>query len=68
MQLALEALSQAKLRYGSGVITNLDLLNAETSLEEAKLMRLKSIYSYTISREAIKKAVGEKLWKENYDN
>jgi outer membrane protein TolC len=64
VKLAEEAVSQAKIRYQSGVITNLDLLNAETALDQAKLLHLKALYSYIISRENLKKAVGAKLWQK----
>lgn len=64
VQLANEALAQAKIRFESGVITNLDMLNAETSLSEAKLLNLQVIYSYIISRENLKKAIGAKLWQK----
>jgi outer membrane protein TolC len=60
-KLAEEAVKQAKVRYRSGVITNLDLLNAETSLAQAHLSRLQALYNYTLSTEALKKAVGAGL-------
>jgi outer membrane protein len=61
VQLAQEALSQAKVRYESGVITNLDLLNAETSLAQANLLHLQALYNYTLSKIALNKAVGAEL-------
>jgi len=61
VQLAEEALQQAKVRYESGVITNLDLLNAETSLAQANLLHLQALYNYTLSRIALNKAVGAEL-------
>jgi outer membrane protein TolC len=64
VQLASEAVSQAKVRYENGVITNLDMLNAETSLAEAKLMNLQAIYRYIISKENLKKAAGARLWQK----
>lgn len=64
VQLASEAVTQAKVRYENGVITNLDMLNAETSLSEAKLMKLQAIYSYITSKENLKKSAGGKLWKK----
>jgi outer membrane protein len=62
VKLAEEALSQAKIRYQSGVITNLDLINAETSLAQARLLNIQSMHDYVISAYALKKAAGEKLW------
>jgi len=64
VKLADQAFSQAKVRYASGVITNLDLLNAETALDEAKLLQLQAIYSYIVSKDALRKAVGEIFWEE----
>jgi outer membrane protein TolC len=63
VQLAEEALGQAKVRYQAGVITNLDLLNAETSLAQANLMRLQALYNYTLSRVSLNKAIGVELLK-----
>jgi len=65
VQLAQEALKQAKVRYESGVITNLDLLNAETSLAQANFLRLQALYNYTLSRVALNKAVGAELLKQD---
>jgi outer membrane protein TolC len=65
VQLAQEALKQAKVRYENGVITNLDLLNAETSLAEANLMHLQALYNHTLSRVALNKAVGRELLGAN---
>jgi len=59
VKLAGDALDQAKVRYASGIITNLDLLNVETSLDQAQLQRLQSQYNCIISREALKKASGD---------
>jgi len=65
VQLAEEALSQAKLRYENGVITNLDLLNAETSLAQANLLHLQALYNYTLSKIALNKSVGAELLKQD---
>jgi outer membrane protein len=61
VQLAQEALKQAKVRYEAGVITNLDLLNAETALAQADLARVQALYNYTLSRVALNRAVGADL-------
>ena len=63
VQLAEEALKQAKVRYEAGVITNLDLLNAETALAQADLARLQALYNYTLSRVALNRAIGAELLK-----
>ena len=56
------ATSIARSRYEIGVITNLDLLDAQTSLAYAKLVHFKALYGVISSRYALDKAVGKKLW------
>ncbi|MHB8579564.1 MAG: TolC family protein [Ignavibacteriaceae bacterium] len=62
VQQADTALSQAKIRYEAGTVTNLDLLDAETSLAQAKLMRLEALYKYVLGRYELLQAIGEKAW------
>ncbi len=62
VQQAESALSLAKIRYEAGTVTNLDLLDAETSLAQARLMRLEALYRYVIGRYELLQAVGEKIW------
>ncbi len=59
---ASEAVSMAKTRYEAGVITNLDLLDTQTTLAQAKLIHLKAIYNYIVSKNALDKATGKKVW------
>ncbi len=56
------ALDLAKIRYEAGTVTNLDLLDAETSLAQARLMRLEALYNYVIGKYELRKAIGEKPW------
>jgi len=58
VKLAQTALDQARIRYDAGVITNLDLLDAENSLSQARLMQLDAAYSYVLSNYALQKATG----------
>jgi len=58
---ARQALEIAKVRYLSGVITNLDLLDAETALAQAELSHLDALYRYVLSTYALKKAIGEEF-------
>lgn len=60
---AREALDQARKRFDAGTITNLDLLDVETALEQAELMHLQSLYAQTSSRSVLDKAVGAEPWK-----
>jgi outer membrane protein TolC len=57
-----EALKIADERYTSGLISALDLLDSQTSLETAQLGYLQSVYSYTLSRYAVDRATGKKLY------
>ncbi len=57
-----EAVSMARVRYSAGVITNLDLLDAETALSQTKLIRLRAFYDYTISLNALDRATGRRVW------
>ena len=58
VRLAEQAVEQAKVRYENGIITNLDLLNAQTSLAQANLLYLQSLYNYEMSRVSLRKAAG----------
>ena len=53
---------QARVRYQAGTITNLDLLDAETSLSQAKLMQIQALYQFVVSRYELDQAIGEKVW------
>lgn len=56
-----EALDLAKVSFSSGVITNLDLLDAETSAAESKLNLLKARSDYAISIARLNISVGKPL-------
>ncbi len=56
------ALKLARTRYEAGVITNLDILDAETSLSGARLMDLRARYALVQSRYRLRQAVGQKIW------
>ncbi len=57
-----EAVTMARVRYTAGVITNLDLLDAETALSQTKLIRLRAFYDYTVSLNALDRATGKRVW------
>ena len=59
---ASHAVARADVQYQSGVITNLDLLDAETALAEARLLRLQVLYDSIVSRHALEKSVGDVVW------
>jgi outer membrane protein len=59
---ALKAYSLAETSFKSGVITNLDLLDANTSVSESKLMLLKAKIDYAASVYRLKVAIGERIY------
>jgi outer membrane protein len=60
-----ESVQRATAQYRNGVVTNLDLLDAENSLEQAQLQYLQAIYDAILSNYNLKKAVGDILWESN---
>lgn len=59
---AQHAFSLAEINYKSGVITNLDLLDATTTVSESRLLLLKSKIDYVINAFKVKMAIGERLY------
>ena len=57
-----EAVSMGKIKYEAGVVTNLDLLDAETTLTQAKLGYLRALYAYSASLVDFDRAIGKKVW------
>lgn len=60
---AKQAVERAKISYKNGVITNLELIDAETNLSEAELQYARLLYQNMLYTYEVNKAVGEKLWK-----
>jgi outer membrane protein len=56
------ALELANTRYQAGVVTNLDVLDAQTSLSEARLMELRARYDLVRSRYLLMRTVGDWRW------
>jgi len=59
---AQRALDLAEINYKAGAITNLDLLDATTSVSESQLLYLKSQIDYVASIYRLKAAIGDKLY------
>jgi outer membrane protein len=57
-----EAVAMAKVRYEAGVVTNLDVLDAQTTLTQARLAYLRSLYAYSVSLVDLDRATGKKVW------
>ena len=56
---AAQAVARAEVKYRDGVITNLDLIDAETSLAQARILYLQVVYRSMLSYYNLKKAVGD---------
>lgn len=61
---AQRALSLAEVSYKTGALTNLDLLDATTTVSDSKLQLLKSKVDYAIGIYSLKAAIGEKLYNK----
>ncbi len=59
---ALKAYSLAETSFKSGSITNLDLLDSNTSVSESRLLLLKARMDYAASVYKLKAAMGERLY------
>lgn len=59
---AAQAYSLAKVRFESGVITNVELLDGSTAVSESRLQLLKAKIDYTVSLFKLKSAIGERLY------
>ncbi len=54
-----QALKRAKTSYENGVITNLDMLDAETSLSEAEFLHLRVIFQNIINTYSLRETAGD---------
>ena len=57
-----EALKLANIRYRNGVITNLELLTAQTDLQNAQLGEIQLEYNLLLSKLQLNKLGGTKFW------
>jgi outer membrane protein len=62
LQQALKAYSLAETSFSSGIITNLELLDASTAVSESRLMLLKARIDYATSIYRLKAALGERIY------
>ncbi len=56
------AVKQARIQYKSGYVTNLALLDAETSLTRARLSYIAGLYKITLSKYRMMESMGLKIW------
>jgi len=59
-----QMVSVAKVQYDVGVVTNLEYLDSQSSLEQARLTNLLAAYHEVLSEYALKEAVGDKIWTD----
>jgi outer membrane protein TolC len=62
LEQAEQAYSLAETSFRSGVITNLELLDANTAVSQSRLSLLKAKIDFNASIYRLKAALGEKLW------
>jgi outer membrane protein len=62
LQQAREALDISELRYTNGASTNLDVLSAQSNLEQALLQQAELNYQYQLNTYALQRAVGDRLY------
>jgi outer membrane protein len=63
LQQAQAMLEIAKTQYEIGMTTNLEYLDAQASLERARLTKLTAAYREVLSEYALQQAAGESIWK-----
>ncbi len=56
-----EALRLATVRAGAGTATQLDVLNAQTALTEARSTQVQALHDYAVARARLERAVGQTM-------
>lgn len=56
------AVKQASVQYKSGYVTNLSLLDAETSLTRARLSYVAGLYKITLNKYRLMETMGLRIW------
>jgi outer membrane protein TolC len=56
-----EALREAKARAGAGTGTQLDVLNSETALTQARTTQIQALHDYDTARAKLQRAIGEDM-------
>ncbi len=59
---AQQAYDIAEVRYKNGAATNLDVLTAQSALEQAKLQQAQLMFSLELSQYNLNKAIGTPMW------
>jgi outer membrane protein TolC len=56
-----ESLREAKARSEAGTGTQLDVLDAETSLTQARTTQIQALHDYATARAKLERAIGEDM-------
>ena len=56
-----EALREARERAEAGTGTQLDVLDAETSLTQARTTQIQALHDYAVARARLERAIGEDM-------
>jgi Outer membrane protein len=59
-----EALRLAKARTDAGAATQLDILNAETALTQARTTQIEALHNYAVARARLERAIGQNIVEE----
>ncbi|MDR3611855.1 MAG: TolC family protein [Ignavibacteriaceae bacterium] len=59
---AAKSVERSEIQYREGTLRNLDLLDAQTNLSEAKLSRLQIIFRNIMADYSLQHAIGKKIW------
>ncbi len=62
---AQEALDAAKVQYALGVITNVEYLDSETLLTQAKLDHLQAVYQQVLAQYELNRTLGIPIWESD---
>ena len=62
---AQESMRIANLRYENGMITSVELTDAQLALSQAEVNRLQSLHDYAVGLARLEKAIGQKIPIDN---
>ena len=60
---ATKSVSRSEIQYRDGTLRNLDLLDAQTNLSEAKLTELQLIFRNILAEYNLERAIGKRVWE-----
>ena len=60
---AAKSVSRSEIQYRDGTLRNLDLLDAQTNLSEAKLSELQLIFRNILAFYNLQRAIGKRVWE-----